>query len=924
MSSPFQTSFSQPIKFLGAYVVNVSLSMGWGAESGYCNLELVEEPKDGAIFNPPSIGTACLFQVGKLSFGGILKKYDYKVSAGEGRRYSVTIESPGTILNGVYLVLSKFQGTIYTDDSNIDNSTLKPIMIYGKSYPTNIINVYAHKENYRKGGKFGAADLNDLGYPVKNIISDINSTIKDGTFGGKIYYSESQYDLDLSDLQQVIDLIPGFRISGDFITINDFIGKITDMGLFDFTYTVTGTPDQYGVLGANSNATIKVKVLSRRVPPTPNAIKSIIDGYNAAQDKNVVSYSIGKEIPDVTTQQVLIGGQASRYWLANRKYILPIWGSLGTGQTATYFYGNSLYEYGNMFAPVRVTIDGGGEYGEGNYTYVDTNLLELRCALGSRDAWTAYHILLAIRDGVDGVTFGNFSITQNDFSKLLQGKLSPNDLIDTSISHAETMASYMYGMEPISDTYQDYAQRVVNARYNSIRKAAEKFYGREFLVAIPAEPGGVENNFRWVSFDQKAENSWDIADSAWAGNNSNSYFPDLSFYDNNGRMEAIAIYPNYNNMDFSDLGNDYGRSFAFGTNYGVVVKANVDTRWGIRWLDIATSSVDSNGNIQTDSAGNPIITKTTYGFVKVDVPAIPIYDEYTSTYNGFNVLCNLIFGTNILPGYHNMFGFENLDFEMPPSYVAPEYIGIPQESQRYVWGPWYSFNADGGHKGKVSIENNTEMRPELFGSTTLLNQAASTFVNAELTSVTESETGFLELAELPQYGLAERFFGSGPYVTSMSISISANGGYNTTYNFQNWTKKFAQFARYNIDQFIKGRSHVFQFQKQLRDLFRNPPAFPLGKLYAKSEPKLPKINPVANNMIVGNFINGLAYSINNPNDDDPELTMNSSSAPAAMRSFGMNYMESFGASMEQIYTPVFLYDQRKPEQVKRAFNEGNL
>lgn len=919
----YQTEFTQPLKFLGAYVTNATLSMGWGSESGYCNLELVEEPDEGVLFDPPSLGTACMFTAGKLNFGGVLKKYDYKVSAGEGRRYNVTLESPGAILNGVYLVLSRFQGTIYTDDTNIDNPTLKPLMTYGGKYPTNIINVYAHKENITKGGKFGAADLNELGYPVKGIIADIKDTMSGSRgFGGKIVYSGTEYDLDLSELQAAIDLIPGYRIPGDFITINDLIGKITEMALYDFTYTITGTPSSKGVLTSTGKPTIKVKALSRRTPPTPNAIKGIIDNYNSQSDKNVISYSIGKEIPDVTTQQVLIGGQASRYWLANRNYILPVWGSLGQGQTATYFYGNSLAEYGNIFAPVRVTIDGGGQYGEGNYTYVDTNLLELRCALNdNRDAWTAYHILTAIRDGVDGVTFGNFSITQNDFTKLLQGNLAPNDLLDTSLTHAQMLASYMYGMEPMEDS-ETYAQRVVNARWNCVKKAAEQFYGHEFLVAIPGEPGGVANNYRWISFDQKYESAWEIDSSAWAGDNAKSNFPDLSFYDTNGRLEAIAIYPNYDNADYSQLGNQYGRCPSFGTNYGVVTKANVDTNWGIRWIDVNALATDSNGNIKKDSAGNAITTTATYGFVKVRLDSkVTIYDQYTSNYNGFNVLCNLIFGTNMLPGYHNMFGFENLDFALPPSPVAPEYIGIPQKSNRYVWGPWYSIGSTNGQKGKVSIENDANMNPESFGSISALNQAASTFVNAELVQIAESETGFLELAELPQYGLADKFFGEGPYITSMGISVSANG-FNTTYNFQNWTKKFAQFARYNIDQFTKGRSHIFQFQKQLRDLFRNPVPPPIN-LTAK-EPKMPKINPVVNNMIAGNFINGLAYAINNPNDSDPDLSIQSGSAQGAMRSMGMNYMESFGASMEQIYTPVFLYDQRKPEQVKRAFNEGNL
>ena len=123
--------------------------------------------------------------------------------------------------------------------------------------------------------------------------------------------------------------------------------------------------------------------------------------------------------------------------------MLPIWGQLGQGQAAVYFYGNSVYEYANMFAPIRITIDAANQYGEGNFTYIDTNLLELRCAMSdSKDTWVAYHILMALRDGREGLTFGNFSITQNDFKELLQGRLAPADVMDTGLDNAEMAAAY--------------------------------------------------------------------------------------------------------------------------------------------------------------------------------------------------------------------------------------------------------------------------------------------------------------------------------------------------------------------------------------------------------------------------------------------------------------------------------------------------
>jgi len=917
-----------PLFFFNCYVVDVSVSLGWGSEAGFCTLDIVEDPDNGYTFTAPSLGTACMFKHGALEFGGILKKWEYKESTSDGRRYQVTLESAASILTGVYVILSEFQGVIYTDDTSLEDPTKKSTMIYGKSYPTNIINIYAAKENFAYGGMFGKADLNQLGYPVQNsvtgtnIFDDITLTMSNGIFGGKIKYADSEYTLDLSELKtEILPKIPGYRISGNWVTIIDLINKVTELAVYDYTIFVTGTPDKYGVI---KNPTIKIKLLNRIQPPSPNVISQTITtlkNQNPQDSRKLISYSTGKEIPDVVTQQVMLGGPASRYWLANTTYMYPIWGQIGTGKGATYFYG-SIYDYGNPMAPIRITIDGGepigspADYGAtGSFTYVDTTMLELRCALApNRDAWTAYHILMALRDGRDGITFGNFSITNDDFLKLLQGDLIPHDLYDTDMETASVFATYLNGYQ---DGQKTYAQATINARYAAIKKAAETYYGKSFLVAIPGDPGGVDNNFRWISFDQKYQNSWNPVQSAWAGDTAGEWFPDIFFYDTNGRLECLGIYPNYINADYSEIRNEYGR-VPFGTNNGISVKAHIDYAWGVRWLDV--SSVTGS-----DSAGNPIVTSATYGFVKVDLPStVSIYDEYCSVHNGFNKLCNLIFGTDLLPGYHNLFGFENLDFAMPESRVAPEYIGIPQESTKYVWGPWYSFNKDSGQKGKVNIVDNKQMNPETYGSIGLMNEAAKIMINAELASVAFHETGYVELAEIPQYNLADRFFGSGPYVTQLSISISANGGSKTTYNFQNWTKRYGQLAKYNIEAFAQARSNAFNFSKDLRDLFRMPAGRPIPRgLLGTLEKRLQDISKTSANGFYAVQSHAIANAINGT---DRAVGTNVQASPhsIAARSLGSNYMESFGASFEQIYTPVFTYDQTDPARVRRLFNQGNL
>lgn len=919
---------TKPIEFLGAYVSSVEMSAGWSDQPGYCNLSLVEESKDGKIFKPPALGTGCIFKFGNAEFGGTLQRYEYSEDVSGGKRYSVALQSPNSILDGVQVILDKFQGTFYKSYYNLASSSwnMDGAMTYGGSNPTNLINIFAQKENYEYGGMFGMASNNELGYPVINFLKDIQATISKGVFGGKVKFANVEYELDLTELAEPISYIPQYRYSGDFTSLSAMITDICNVACYDYTVVLTGKTNSLGII--TSDAKIKLKVLSRQSPPNPNVIRSIVDEYKSKPDKSKIlsSYNLGKEYPnDIVTQKVLIGDQATRYWLADRDHILPVWGSLGTGENATYFHGNSLYEYKNMFSPIRVTIDGGDQ----NFTYVDTNLLELRCAIGGRESWTAYHILMALKEGRKGITIGNFSITESDFVDLLEGTLGSPDIMDTGIENSIIYSSWLNGRDTQLELREAYAQKIINTRFESLQKAAG-FYGSQFLVSIPAEAGGVLNNIRFVeSF--KNETSWETADSGWAGDFNFLDFPDISFYDASGRFQSVVVYPNYDNVDYSPLGNKYGRT-RLGTNYGVFTDATIDTAWGIKWLLLNVYNTDSGGGVVLDSSGQKISVNNLVGYVKVNIPAIEIYDEYSTEYNGFNSLCGLIFGRKINIGYHNLFGFGNLDFALPPSRVAPEFIGIPQRSNRYVWGPWFSFNPNSGQSGKTEIQHDVAISPETFGSLSDMNFYAQKAINAELATIVESETGSIELAEEPKFNLAERFFGSGPYVTSIAITADASGGYKTKYTFSTWTKNFGALSKYNIQLLGKSRQAFIEGARKIRELFVNPVPKAIDKNLIKTLERSQKEKMTSSNVIAGTFINYVSRAINGSSKpgasgtrkDRLSFAISAVQTNEAMRGLATNYTEGFAAGYEQLYSPVFAYNQIDPAKVKRNFNRGQI
>lgn len=915
---------TSPVKFFGATVITVNSQMSWGGDSSACSLSLVEDTVNGDAFKPPPLGTACNFKFGAFEFGGIFQRWTYKESVDQGRTYEVVLESPSKILDGVYVILGTFQGTIYTSDTNVDAPYNNPIMTYGGKYPTNFINVFAMKENPKIGGQFGKADLTDLGYPVKTIIEDIKSAMS-SSVGGKIKYGKSDYELDLSELKLLLDEIKDYRLAGDMFDLNSLIKTIVDIAIGDYI-VVLKSKSGSSASGVISDPVIKIKTRLRKEDPSPNAIKNKIQEYLALPDKAKIlsSYSIGKEISDSVTQKVLLGGPASRYWFADRRYIYPIWGWKGVGENTQYFYGDSIEDYFDPFSKIRITVDGGYE---GNFTTVDTELLEIRCAHSGRETWSVYHMFKAIKEGKPAIGLGKLKFNAEDYQKLLKGELAPNDLYDTDLSNSELIASYLYTAWDGSrngwvDVQNIQIQRIANARWKAVETIAQKFYGKTYLVSMPLESGGKDNNYRWIKEDYREEFSWDVADSAWPGDEIvNNVIQDKKFYSQQGKLSAIAAWREYDNVDFSMLGSEYGR-ITWGKDKINAVIGRVQNNpdgFGMKFLD--GKFVNINDKVLKDSAGKPIPPATSaanqlvFAAVQIDSPAL-VWDELTTDYNGFGKLAKLMLGINAI-GYHNMFGFNAVDIPISAAPHVPGLIGIPQTSNRYVWGPWFSIGAD---NGKCSVMTDPIFSPETFGSIKDMNDQAETFVKAEVAKVYESESGYVELAQEPDFNLGDRFMGAGPYITSISISMSV-GGIVTTYSFATWTKRGANLAKYNVDRIAGSQRKNFEYLKKIREMYRNPPGIPV-KMLERRDTK-PLRNTTAVNGIFGNFMNAAGRQINGydiKTGKFPGVNVQAMSLDAAKEPIGLNNRESFGGTMEQVYSMGFIYNQRKPIE---AYNDYN-
>lgn len=332
-----------------------------------------------------------------------------------------------------------------------------------------------------------------------------------------------------------------------------------------------------------------------------------------------------------------------------------------------------------------------------------------------------------------------------------------------------------------------------------------------FLIPLPYEPGGLSNNLKFVEEDLVEVASWDISSDAWV---SNKPVGDINFY-NSGRLKSVSVYPFSGNSDFSEMGADYA-AFINNVVGQPVINGICTTKTGFQ---------DANVFFMPQIAPNPFIVADTGLQVKQ-------FDQYTTIDAGITFLSNYFFGINVPPeNYLTPGKSSGASVSVHPRIDYPDWIGVPQQSIRYSWGPWYKSSSD---KGKSEVVIDTGLVPENFGSVATMNDSGKDAAGAGIAELGANESGRVELAEFPRFSIADRFNNSGPYITGMSISIGV-GGFTTSYEFNTWTPNFGKLTKYNSDRISRIYKAGLDALKRFADDNPKRPFRPIQ--FGKSDPK---------------------------------------------------------------------------------------
>ena len=749
------------MRFFGAYVQRLSCSVSWGANGGSLQMTLVEDVENGITATIPPVGTGVNFKRGSFYFGGILQRASYKESI-SGRTYDVIIESPAKLLDGIQVILSDFNGTWFSASDPFEPSSGPQFtnQIY------NVYNVYAHEENYSNGGFFGRADVNSAGFPARNalqLISDIS--YGNSVYGGPARFGNQYYNLDFSQIINLVD--SNLRIKGPVQSVTSILEECGEASGFDY----------YPEL--QTNGVIVIRAVLRNTEPDTSAVANYVN--EARNSGFLISSDIGYEYSSPVTQRLVVGGPATRF------SIVPMQGSKITavwGKTANNIHLvdpsllNPTVIYNNPTHLVPILLD---EY-SGAQNYV-ASIFELRMATGGKDCWETFKIFETM-----------FGVEQNGFNNLAScpwvGKA------EFSLSVLQLLSSgYASGidLEPTSASYINrrqaaYLQEQGDKIFAAVSRVANNFFGQVFALELTKyEPGGQDNNIRFIRDDIQYESQWDIADSAYVDY---TPFADVNFYDGSGRLKNGAAWPANSRADYSALGSDWAI-----TPDGGIATTKGGPDKDIYWIN-----------------NKPYVILRSGGQVKY-------YDGITTPDFGLSVLVQLFTGSWLPPTTY-LSGGQNMQISIPPAITYPTSFGLAEQSNTYSWGPWWAWST--GYPGKSEVVFDESLVPETFGDFNTLDQAALSIAAAGQSQSTANSTGSVQVTGLPAFNLADRLSGSGPYLSGIDINAGVDGE-TVTYKFNNWTPQFGKMSKANIDRVANIRKGSIALAQRNRSQIQKRP-----------------------------------------------------------------------------------------------------
>lgn len=799
--------------FFGASIRNFNGSLGWGSQASTLNVGLVEDDKNGDNFNPPSIGSAVVFEYSDWYFGGILQSYQREYGQQGNPVYSVQLQDPRELLEGVQLILADYSG--------------------GTGGVPNLYNIYGYLE---AAYGFGGSQINETGMPWW-LIRDAFYNLQLSTpilFRGNRFLLDPFFGLDL---------LPNYyRIGGDHISALDYITDICDAICCDFFIDMRPLE---GAVFSGIDYAIKIRLVSRNYTLRNNAINDFVESTEGA-----VAKQSGYELSNEVMSKFVVGGKLNDLYFQSQYYtynndeddastyaddvILPYWGEdandnliIGTGN----FYSAKGKDY-------KFTIDGRPLYlqtGNQGLINYETDLAEMRAARVSRETWETFlwmhsfmpesiHYNKAEKIGIQGG--GSFSSELMLYLKDWKAG-AHEDLPNWNAARNMNCSPAAMERRELWNKEQD---KQVQKIYAYIKKYATEYYGRKFLVRTPFIWTKVVPEENRITHSLLPTDAGYVAEEYWGSAATNGYLPynpeKLTTQEN--KIHCYARFGGMSEVEDQDFKSIYG--FDKLPKDSFILDQIPNMKLGVMRENLFVKCSIEPNLYFTDK----VLYTDPRALVTLDGPVTDALNETESDYTAsleelkYWLKDGEIETTQTeVDEWVEKFGvFAGNDFAWTSNdchFYMPDMVAVPLENQILRYGPpafpWYYVNGN----GKVDFENDSTLVPWNYGGFAAMNQAGLAKVQEAIRSQQVHEKGSVEFPGVPSLCMGDALLSSGPIVTDINIDISENG-VTTTYRMATWTHQFGRLGKYNVERFSRLSKLALKQRKAFRKLYGYPEA----------------------------------------------------------------------------------------------------
>lgn len=807
------------IKFLGCSVTGFTATTGWNGVDSTMEIGLVEDYSDNDAFLSPVVGSPVYFSLGNFYFGGLLQNLSVKGDSGGCPIYSATIVDPRSLLAGMEVILSGYNGTV-------DG--------FG-----NLVNVYGM---YEATG-FGNSQSNAAGMPWNQILAGLQVTLQYGfatSYASPIAYKGYLYAVNFGNLGLgCYDL----RLTGN-MSLLDIILAICEASGNDLLVQLID-----GVITLNT--------ISRRNVPSRGIVTQFI-----AQTQGAVSKSIGEDMINEVSGKFLVGAKKRDIYFqfnnmttffdfhrtndSDEQFVtrFRIEGpENGTDNTIWPFWG--FYENGSPVIATgvdedhvfvldtrRVQIPGVGD------TY-QTSLGEMRSALSSESDWSSY---ITLHNDLEYLINTNGNYTAK-FPQRIVDRPVPNENAGT-VEERKTDVYYRHNRVPnphfgkatrmglnsglaacfadiLNDVSRD-SSGVYNANqmlelipgkrenghekmYELVKAYADSHYGKKFMVSIPEIKGVRQADSDAILFNVATSAGGYLTDAQLVDGIERKLIPlDINLMTNteDNTLKSYVRFDNIDKLDFTEIEDEKCLYSLDGQS--IFVECNVSS--DIFFLDPVGLTnprvlIELSGRVNRNVSNNPILSSVVGKLVTSFV-----------TEEGVKKIKNAEVTLSASPIFTSIFsnGEKNLEA------VIPQMVAVALESQVSRYGPWKAYGAIGA----TDFEEDDTLSPWNYSGYTRLNLAATAKVTDNISFIQEVESGSIEFPGLPDISLGQQLLDIGPYVSTIAISVGSDG-VKTTYRMEMWRPRFGTINKAFADKLEKIGQQQIKDRRNFRELVKS-------------------------------------------------------------------------------------------------------